>query len=90
MRTDIRDFILRDATLEDTSEMIDLIKQRRTKLSKMATINLMAGDKISFTSSRTGRLMVGTVEKVAIKNCIVNTAFGRYRVPANMLEKVQD
>ena len=52
MRTDIRDFILRDSTLEETSEMIELIKQRRNRLSRMTMVSLAHGDTVEFTSSR--------------------------------------
>ena len=82
----IRDFILRDSTVSDTAELIDLIKLRRNSLSKRTAASIALGDSVSFTSSRTGQRVMGTVEKVAIKNVIVRTALGRYRVPANMLE----
>lgn len=84
--TNVRDFILRDATVLDTSELIELIKLRRNNLSKRTAASIALGDNVTFTSSRTGQRVSGTVEKVAIKNVIVRTALGRYRVPANMLE----
>ena len=82
----VRDFILRDSTVADTAELIDLIKLRRNSLSKRTAASIALGDNVTFTSSRTGQRVSGTVEKVAIKNVIVRTALGRYRVPANMLE----
>lgn len=88
MRTDIRDFILRDASIEDTNQIIELVKQRRNKLSRMNAVTLLTGDNVQFTSSRSGQVIKGTVEKISIKNVIVRTAFGKYRVPANMLTTV--
>ena len=88
MRTDIRDFILRDASIEDTNKIIELVKQRRARLSRMNTANMLTGDEVQFTSSRSGQVIKGTVEKISIKNVIVRTAFGKYRVPANMLTTV--
>lgn len=88
MRTDIRDFILRDASIEDTNQIIELVKQRRNKLSRMNAVTLLTGDNVQFTSSRSGQVIKGTVEKISIKNVIVRTALGKYRVPANMLTTV--
>lgn len=88
MNDQIRDFILRDATLEETNQIIELVKQRRNKLSRINSVSLASGDQVRFTSSRTGQTITGTVEKIAIKNVIVRTALGRYRVPANMLTAV--
>jgi len=88
MRTDIRDFILRDSTLEETSEMIELIKQRRNRLSRMTMVSLAHGDTVEFTSSRSGQRITGRVDSIKVKNVIVSTALGRYRVPANMLRRV--
>lgn len=43
------------------------------------------GDKVSFTG-RSNMQHEGTVIKVAIKNIVVNTSAGMFRVPANMLK----
>jgi hypothetical protein len=49
--------------------------------------SLVIGDKVSFTG-RGGRLVTGTVDKVKIKNVLVDTGMGRWNVPASMLTKV--
>jgi hypothetical protein len=51
--------------------------------------SLRLGDQVSFTSSKTGRVMQGTVEKIAIKFVTVKTNMGLWRVPANMLAVVE-
>jgi hypothetical protein len=45
---------------------------------------------VEFTSSKTGRQMRGHVTKIAIKYVTVNTGLGMWRVPANMLSKVEE
>lgn len=85
MDSKIRDFILRDATVEDINQIVDLVKQRRNAIARMNTMSLRRGTNVSFISSRRGTKVMGTVEDIKIKNVIVNTAYGRYRVPASML-----
>lgn len=62
------------------------IKYARTLLTKTVKSQLLPGVKVKFVSNRTGQTITGTVRKVAIKNIIVDTPFGGYRVPANMIE----
>jgi hypothetical protein len=38
-----------------------------------------------YFKDRSGSRIVGTVQSIKIKNAIVETANGRYRVPCNML-----
>jgi hypothetical protein len=40
---------------------------------------------VSFVSNRNGQKYSGTVDSIKIKNAIVATPMGRYRVPCNML-----
>lgn len=75
-------------TNEQLSSMIDAIKYSRAQLAKQMKYSVVLGAKVKFTSSRTGRTMTGTVSKIAIKNIIVDTTEGRWKVPANMLEAV--
>lgn len=76
---------LTNAQLDDVGEAI---RYARAQLTKTNTRTLRSGDSVRFVSNRTGQTISGTVESVKIKNVIVSTAFGRYRVPANMLEAV--
>jgi hypothetical protein len=45
---------------------------------------------VNFTSSKLGRNVTGVVTKIAIKFVTVKTAQGAWRVPANMLTKIED
>jgi uncharacterized protein YwbE len=69
--------------------MIDAVKWNRTNLAKQIKRSISVGDNVEFTSSKTGRLTRGFVTKVAIKYVTVNTGMGLWRVPANMLTKVE-
>jgi hypothetical protein len=68
--------------------MIDAVKFARSQLGRAKLRSFGIGDSVKFTSNKNGRTYQGVVEGVKIKNVIVNTAMGRFRVPANMLEAV--
>jgi len=72
------------------ASMIDSVKYARSRLMQQTKAQLMCGDQVQFTSNKTGRTMQGTVTKIAIKYVTVHTALGAWRVPANMLSKVDD
>ena len=69
-------------------ELIETVQYARAQLGKTVKRQLQPGVSVSFVSNRSGQRVLGTVEKVAIKNIVVRTALGRYRVPANMIEVV--
>jgi len=76
-----------------TNEQLDsiamAIKFARNQLAAKAKFTLVRGSKVKFTSSRTGKTVLGTVEKVNRKFIIVREngmMFQTWRVPANMLE----
>ena len=79
-----------DWTNTELSSMIDAVKWRRATLTKLTKASLICGDQVQFTSSKTGMTMQGTVTKIAIKYITVQTKQGAWRVPANMLSKVDD
>lgn len=60
----------------------------RTQLARQNTGRFVKGNMVKFTSNRNGQQYNGVVEKVSIKNIVVRTPVGVYRVPANMLERV--
>lgn len=60
----------------------------RGQLAKQKVRSFNKGVMVKFMSNRNGQMYVGTVEKVGIKNIVVRTHVGLYRVPANMLESV--
>ena len=89
MQDNIRDFILRDASNDELNQIIEFVKMRRQVLSRQNTFTLRKGANVRWSSSRNGgQVMQGVVEDVKIKNVIVATAQGRWKVPANMLEVI--
>ena len=77
-------------TIAELNSMVDAIKFKRKIMNERAKAGLMIGDTVNFTSTRTGRNVTGTVTKIAIKYVTVRTLEGLWRVPANMLSKVED
>jgi hypothetical protein len=71
---------------DDLNSIMDAVKYARSKLGRAKLRSFGVGDQVQFTSNRNGQVYKGVVEGVKIKNVIVNTAMGRFRVPANMLE----
>jgi small-conductance mechanosensitive channel len=70
--------------------MIDAVKFARARLTEQSKRSLSIGDNVNFTSSKLGRNVTGVVTKIAIKFVTVKTAQGAWRVPANMLTKIED
>ena len=71
---------------DDLNSIMDAVKYARSKLGRAKLRSFGVGDAVKFTSNRNGKVYQGVVEGVKIKNVIVNTSMGRFRVPANMLE----
>jgi hypothetical protein len=71
---------------DDLNSIMDAVKFARGKLGRAKLRSFGIGDSVKFTSNKNGRVYQGVVEGVKIKNVIVNTNLGRFRVPANMLE----
>ena len=77
-------------TNTELSSMIDAIKYSRSRLTQATKASLRVGDNVNFTSTKTGQNVTGVVMKIAIKYVTVKTVQGLWRVPANMLTKVDD
>ena len=75
---------------QDLNSVIAAVKYARRHLQRQVTSSLMVGDRVSFTSSRSGQTMTGKVTKIAIKYVTVSCTMGNWRVPANMLSKIED
>ena len=73
-------------TNAELQELIETVQYARAQLGKTVKRQLQPGVSVSFVSNRSGQRVLGTVERVAIKNVVVRTHLGLYRVPANMLE----
>jgi hypothetical protein len=73
---------------DQLNSIVMAVKYARNQLVRETKSNLRPGLNVSFVSSRTGRAVNGTVDKINRKFVIVNTTAGKWRVPANMLEVV--
>ena len=72
-------------TNDDLNAMARAIQFARSQLVHEVKRDLAPGMTVIFRD-RLGIRVTGTVESVKIKNAVVTTARGRYRVPCNMLE----
>jgi len=89
--TQINTAILRNSwTNAELNSIIAAVKFSRSTLTKLVKYSLSVGDNVNFTSSRTGRNTTGVVTKIAIKYVTVRTIDGLWKVPANMLTKIED
>ena len=84
--------IIGGAFTNDEMDSIQMaIKFAKAQLATKNKFTFRAGSQVKFTSSKTGVMVLGTVEKVNRKYIVVREngkAFGNWRVPANMLEAV--
>ena len=77
-------------TNNELTSIIDAVKFARARLTEQSKRSLTIGDNVNFTSSKTGRNVTGVVVKIAIKYVTVKTVQGAWRVPANMLSKINE
>ena len=73
-------------TNTELSSMIDAVKWARGQLTKDVKNSIKQGQMVKFTSTKSGKIMIGDVTKIAIKYVTVRTPQGLWKVPANMLE----
>jgi len=79
-----------DLTNDELTSVIDAVKWKRATIAKLTKASLKVGDNVNFTSSKTGMNITGVVVKIAIKFVTVKTIQGAWRVPANMLTKIDE
>ena len=79
-----------DLTNDELMSVIDAVKWKRATIAKLTKASLRIGDNVNFTSSKTGMNVTGVVTKIAIKFVTVKTIQGAWRVPANMLSKIDE
>jgi hypothetical protein len=72
-------------TIDDLNEVIEAVKYARTQLGRQVARTISIGTNVRFTG-RDGRVVTGTVQGIKIKNAVVQTGMGRYRVPMSLLE----
>ena len=77
-------------TNDELNMLGEAIKYARSRLTRSVKNALTVGDNVNFTSTRTGRNVTGHVVKIAIKYVTVRTVDGLWKVPANMLNKIED
>ena len=75
---------------DELTSVIDAVKFARSRLTQLTKFSLRVGDNVNFNSAKQGRNITGVVMKIAIKYVTVKTVTGLWRVPANMLTKVDD
>ena len=79
-----------DLTNDELTSVIDAVKWKRATIAKLTKASLKVGDNVNFNSTKLGRNITGVVTKIAIKFVTVKTVQGVWRVPANMLTKIED
>ena len=79
-----------DLSNDELMSVIDAVKWKRATIAKLTKASLSIGDNVNFTSSKTGMNITGVVTKIAIKFVTVKTIQGAWRVPANMLTKINE
>ena len=77
-------------TNDELTSIIDAVKYGRSRLTRQIKSGLMVGDNVNFNSSKLGRNVTGVITKIAIKYVTVRTATGLWRVPANMLTRIDE
>ena len=72
-------------TNDQLDSILSAIKFAREQIRREVRRELRIGCTVSFVSNRNGQKYSGKVDSIKIKNAIVVTPLGRYRVPCNML-----
>ena len=73
----------------ELQSMIDAVRWNRTSLQKQIKNTLRVGDTVEWNSVKRGITGRGTVTKIAIKYVTVSEGSMLWKVPANMLTKVE-
>jgi lactam utilization protein B len=92
MKTPLVDILNQILTMDssDINKIVEAVKMRRDQLHFKSTQNFKAGDRVEFTSSRSGRVITGSVIKVKIKYILVHSDNNqRWNIPGGMLRPIQ-
>jgi hypothetical protein len=73
---------------EDLEAVSQAIRYRRAQLGREVKRAMAPGAAVKFYHPKQGRDITGTVNRIKQKYILVDTAQGRYNVPANLLETV--
>ena len=74
---------------QELQSMIDAVRWNRASLQKQIKNTLRVGDTVEWHSQKRGLTGRGTVTKIAIKYVTVREGSTLWKVPANMLSKVE-
>ena len=77
-------------TNDELTSVIDAVKYARARLTREIKRGLAVGDNVNFDSTKLGRNVTGVITKIAINYITVRTVNGLWRVPANMLTRIED
>lgn len=87
--SEINNEIMHGTFTNDQLESIaHALKYRRAQISREIKREARTGAKVKFYHPKLGTDVFGTVDRVKQKYILVQTAQGRYNVPANLLEVV--
>lgn len=73
-------------TNDELEQIAQALKFARSQLGNEIKRDLRPGVSVKFYHPKQGRDITGTVNRVKQKYILVDTAGGRYNVPANLLE----
>ena len=92
MKTPLVDILNQILTMDssDINKIVEAVKMRRDQLHFANTRSFKPGDRVEFTSSRTGKVLAGKVGRVKIKYVVVDCDNGqRWNIPGGMLRMIQ-
>jgi len=74
-----------DFTNDDLNKVHNAVTFAKSMLARQNKRDLIIGDTVKFTNSKTGMVYTGTIRKKAIKFATIATPTGMWRVPMSML-----
>ena len=80
--------LVQNMTATQVDDIVEAIKLRRTRMHRDAVHVLNVGDKVKFTG-RGNKTVTGTITKKAVKNVIIDTGAGKWRVPASIVTTME-
>lgn len=80
--------LVQNMTAKQVNDVVEAIKLRRTRMHRDAVHVLNVGDKVKFTG-RGNKTVTGTITKKAVKNVIIDTGAGKWRVPASIVTTME-
>ncbi len=88
LATITREIVAGNFTNDELNKIGDAIRFARSQLTQQNRRSLVVGTNVKFTNSKTGQVISGRVEKMALKFATVSTPTGRWKVPASMLTTI--